>query len=126
MGMTMNQAKLKALAAELAKDLKTPEDLSALTSQFTKITVEASLNAELEHHLGYIPATHIKVAIHAIAGMVTARKSSKVIHGTIEIDTPRDRNASFEPELVAKGQTRITSNDTIGNNMPYNISSQHR
>jgi hypothetical protein len=33
MGTTMNQAKLKALAAELAKDLKTPEDLSALTSQ---------------------------------------------------------------------------------------------
>jgi transposase-like protein len=53
MGTTMNQAKLKALAAELAKDLKTPEDLSALTSQLTKITVEAALNAELGHHLGY-------------------------------------------------------------------------
>ncbi len=32
MGATMNQTKLNALAAELAKDLKTPEDLSALTS----------------------------------------------------------------------------------------------
>jgi transposase-like protein len=38
---------------ELAKDLKTPEDLSVLTAQLTKITVEAALNAELDHRLGY-------------------------------------------------------------------------
>ncbi len=48
-------------------------------------------------------------------------KKYKGDHGTIEIETPRDRNASIEPELVAKGQTRITSNDAFGNNMPYNI-----
>ena len=42
-----NQSKLQALALELAKDLKTPEDLSNLTAQLTKITVEAALNAEV-------------------------------------------------------------------------------
>ena len=41
----MNEKKLKALTNELAKDLKTPENLSVLT----KITVEATLNAELYH-----------------------------------------------------------------------------
>ena len=35
----MNQEKIKALAAELAKDLKIPEDLSALSAQLTNITV---------------------------------------------------------------------------------------
>ena len=49
----MNQKKLQALAEELAKDLKTPEDLSALSAQLTKITVEAALKAELDNHLGY-------------------------------------------------------------------------
>ena len=58
MGITMNEKKLKALANELAKDLKTPEDLSALTAQLTKITVEAALNAELDHHLGYTQYEH--------------------------------------------------------------------
>ncbi|MFT7389241.1 MAG: hypothetical protein ACI8VC_002506, partial [Candidatus Endobugula sp.] len=38
MGIVMNQHKIKALALELAKDLKTPEDLSAFSAQLTKIT----------------------------------------------------------------------------------------
>jgi putative transposase len=49
MSRTMNQKKLQALAEELAKDLKTPEDLSALSAQLTKITVEAALKAEMNN-----------------------------------------------------------------------------
>ena len=55
MSMTMKQTRINALAAELAKDLKTPEDLSALSAQLTKITVEAALKAEMETHLGDAP-----------------------------------------------------------------------
>ena len=51
----MNRKKVKALANELAKDLKTPEDLSALSAQVMKMTVEAGLNGEMSHHLGYEP-----------------------------------------------------------------------
>lgn len=110
MDTTMNQATLNALAAELAKDLKTPEDLSVLTSHLTKITVEAALNAELEHHLGYTSYAHQgRNTGNSRNGYST--KKLKGDHGTIEIATPRDRNASFEPELVAKGQTRITGMD---------------
>ncbi|MEH6631803.1 MAG: IS256 family transposase, partial [Halopseudomonas aestusnigri] len=43
----MTNDKLKALAAELAKDIKTPEDLSRLSAHLTKLTVEAALNAEI-------------------------------------------------------------------------------
>lgn len=53
MSKIMDQDKLKALAAELAKDIKTPEDMSTLSDQLTKLTVEAALNAEMADHLGY-------------------------------------------------------------------------
>jgi len=106
----MNQKKLQALAEELAKDLKTPEDLSALSAQLTKITVEAALKAELNNHLGYgknDPEGH-----HS--GNSRNGYSSKILkgdHGELELQTPRDRNGSFEPQLVKKNQTRITGMD---------------
>ena len=110
MGITMNEKKLKALANELAKDLKTPEDLTALTAQLTKITVEAALNAELDHHLGYTQYEHRGHHSGNSRNGYSA-KTLKGDHGEIEIETPRDRNASFEPQIVSKGQTRITGMD---------------
>lgn len=110
MGITMNEKKLKALASELAKDLKTPEDLSKLTAQLTKITVEAALNTELDHHLGYSEYDRSgRGTGNSRNGYST--KTLKGDHGSIEIETPRDRNASFEPQIVSKGQTRITGMD---------------
>ena len=44
---------MQALANELAKNLKTPEDLSHFDRLLKKISVEAALNAEMTHHLGY-------------------------------------------------------------------------
>ena len=106
----MDQEKLKALAKELAKDIKTPEDLSALSAQLTKLTVEAALNGEMEHHLGY--------SKHEATGRNGSNSrngySSKRLkgdHGEIELQTPRDRHSSFEPQLVKKRQTRITGMD---------------
>ena len=110
MSRVMNQKKLQALAEELAKDLKTPEDLSALSAQLTKITVEAALKAELDNHLGYNkhdPDGHY-------SGNSRNGYSSKKLkgdHGEIDLQTPRDRNGSFEPQLIKKGQTRITGMD---------------
>lgn len=43
----------QVLANELAKNLKTPEDLSQFDRLLKKIKVEAALNAELTHHLGH-------------------------------------------------------------------------
>lgn len=106
----MNQEKLKSLALELAKDLKTPEDLSRLSAQLKKIAVEAALNAEMDDHLGY--------SSHELKGKNSGNnrngystKTLKGDHGEIEIETPRDRNATFEPQLIKKGQTRITGMD---------------
>lgn len=49
----MDEKKLKALAAELAKGLKTEADLNAFSRMLTKLTVETALNAELTDHLGH-------------------------------------------------------------------------
>ena len=49
----MDHKKLQAMAEELAKDLKTPDDLSQLSAFLTKLTVEAALKGEMNHHLGY-------------------------------------------------------------------------
>ena len=106
----MNQKKLQALAEELAKDLKTPEDLSALSAQVTKITVEAALKAEMNHHLGYDKSDpeghHTGNSRNGYSA-----KTLKGDHGEIELQTPRDRNGSFDPQLIKKGQTRITGMD---------------
>jgi transposase-like protein len=110
MGITMNEKKLKALANELAKDLKSPGDLSALTAHLTKLTVEAALNAELDHHLGYTQYEH-KGHHTGNNRNGYSTKTLKGDHGSIEIETPRDRNSSFDPQTVSKGQTRITGMD---------------
>lgn len=48
----MDAKKLKTLAAELAKGLKTEADLNAFSRMLTKLTVQTALNTELTHHLG--------------------------------------------------------------------------
>jgi transposase-like protein len=50
----MDHKKLQAMAKELANNLKTPEDLSQLSAFLTKLTLEAALKEEINHHLGYI------------------------------------------------------------------------
>lgn len=110
MGTQVNQEKLRALAAELAKDIKSEKDLGALTQQLVKLTVETALNAELDEHLGY--------AKHAPAGRGTGNsrngyspKRLKGQHGDVPIHAPRDRDGSFEPQFVRKGQSRLTQMD---------------
>ena len=49
----MDEKQLQALANELAKNLKTPEDLSQFDRLLKKLSVEAALNAEMTHHPGY-------------------------------------------------------------------------
>lgn len=110
MGIHMNKDKLKALAAELAKDIKSEKDLGALTQELVKLTVETALNAELDDHLGY--DKHEAVG----RGSGNSRNGSspkrlKGQHGEVDIDTPRDRNGTFDPQFVRKGQTRLTQMD---------------
>jgi len=104
----MNQKELEAFAREAAKSLKTEKDLNNFSQMLTKITVEAALNAELDEHLGY--------SKHSKSNTCNSRNgsSTKTIitdDGQFELETPRDRDGSFEPQLIKKQQTRFTSMD---------------
>jgi putative transposase len=105
----MNKTKeIEALAREVGKTIKTEQELTAFRQMLTKATVEAALNAELDAHLGYDK--------HERAGRDNqrnghTRKTVQTEDGQFELDTPRDREGSFEPQLVQKRQTRFTSMD---------------
>ena len=110
MSLSINKEKMQALANELAKEVKTPEDLSQLSAMLTKMTVEAALNSEMNFHLGYDKYQPRELT----GGNNRNGYSTKIVkgdHGEIEIQTPRDRDSSFEPQLVKKRQTRITGMD---------------
>lgn len=101
---------IAALARKVGKQFKSEQDLADFSRLLKKMAVEAALGAELEEHLGY--------AKHDAEGRGSGNSrngySSKTLkgdHGEVEIDTPRDRNGSFEPQLVRKGQTRLTQFD---------------
>ena len=104
----MNKKELEAFAREAAKTLKTEKDLNEFSQMLTKITVEAALNAELDEHLGY--GKHQKSRT-GNSRNGHSQKTLKTEDGEFELNTPRDREGSFEPLLVKKHQTRFTSMD---------------
>lgn len=98
------------LINELAKSVKTEKDLAALSKHLLKLTVERAMNVEMDEHLGYEK--------HAVEGKNSGNSrngySQKMLQGDfgeVQITTPRDRNSTFEPQLIRKGQTRITEFD---------------
>jgi len=105
----MDEKKRKALAAELAKVLKTEPDLNHFFHMLRKLTVETALNAKLTVHL-----VHEKQAPKT--GLNTRNSdSSKTLFcddGEIELSTPRDRENTVESQLIKKNQTRITQMDS--------------
>lgn len=105
----MDEKKLKALAAELAKGLKTEDDLNQLSMMLKKLTVETALNAELTDHLG-----HEKNASKSGSNTRNGYSSKTILtdDGEFELTTPRDREGTFEPQLIKKNQTRITRMDS--------------
>lgn len=104
----MKRDKIEAFAREAAKTIKTEDDLNDFRQILTKITVEAALNAELENHLGYEKHTESSIS-NSRNGY--SSKTLRTEEGQFPLDTPRDREGSFKPQLVKKQQTRFTSMD---------------
>jgi putative transposase len=101
------------LIDNLLKDYKTPEDIlgdNGLLKQLTKAVLERAMQAELTEHLGYEP--------HDAAGDNSgnsrngkSRKTLKGDFGNLPLEVPRDRNSTFDPKIVPKGQTRFDGFD---------------
>jgi len=104
----MNKETLEAFAREAAKGIKTEQDLNEFRQMLTKVTVEHALNAELDDHLGY---DKHEPSANSNSRNGTSSKILRTEDGQFELDTPRDREGSFEPKLVKKSQTRFTSMD---------------
>ncbi|HCG7158071.1 TPA: IS256 family transposase [Vibrio parahaemolyticus] len=104
----MDKKALEAFAREAAKSIKTESDLDDFRKMLTKVTVETALNAELDEHLGY-QKHQSRTSSNSRNGY--SGKSIITDDGEVDIDVPRDREASFEPQLVRKHQTRFQSMD---------------
>jgi transposase-like protein len=88
----------------------TGEAINAAGLALKKALAEASLNAELSHHLGYEAGADRPELVTNQRNGSTA-KSVLTGDGTIRIDAPRDRDGSFEPVLVPKHARRFTGFD---------------
>ena len=101
------------LLDDLMKNYKKPEDLigeNGLLKQLTKALVERAMKAELTDHLGYTkydPAG--KNSGNSRNG--NSKKTIKGEFGKLDIEVPRDRNSTFEPVIISKGETRFAGFD---------------
>ena len=101
------------LLDELLANYQKPEDLigeNGLLKQLTKRLVERALDAEMTVHLGH--ERHAPVAnASGNTRNGRSRKTLKGEFGELPIEVPRDREGSFEPQIVPKHQTRWTGFD---------------
>jgi len=98
---------------ELMQNYQNPEDLlgeNGLIKQLTKALIERAMQGEITSHLGYDK--------HSPAGNNsgnsrngTSTKTIKSDRGDFPVDVPRDRNGTFEPQIIPKGQTRFDGFD---------------
>jgi putative transposase len=103
----------KELIDKLLKDYKKPEDLvgeNGLLKELTKRLLERAMSAEMTEHVGYEKddATGDNTG-NSRNG--TSAKTLKGSFGTMPIEVPRDRNGTFEPQIIEKHQTRFTGFD---------------
>lgn len=83
--------------------LRNGQDLTGkdgILTPLIKQLTEAALKAELESHLESDDAVNRKNG--------TTKKTVKSSSGSFELETPRDRAGSFEPQLIKKNQTHLT------------------
>jgi putative transposase len=107
-------ARLPSIPKELVNQFltgpMTGEAINAAGIAFKQALIEASLNAELSHHLGYPPgAERPEVATNQRNGFTS--KTVLTGDGKVRIETPRDRDGSFEPVLLPKHARRFTAFD---------------
>ncbi len=107
----MNTERAKELVAMLSEECTDLSEVQAMLKGLFKNTIEAMLNSELDEHLGYEK--------NSVLGNNSGnsrngynKKTLKTELGETEILVPRDRNATFEPQVIEKRQTRSDDLET--------------
>ena len=84
-------------------DPKTAFDANGLIDDLKKALAERALNAEMDHHLSSEAAGNSRNGY--------GHKTVTTDTGRIELEIPRDRQATFDPQLIAKYQRRFPGFD---------------
>lgn len=103
---------LDALLKKTTQDgqLTTPEDMQALMRQLSGALINRAMEAEMAHHLGYDrhePPPESQENRRNGSGT----KQVRADHGKLEVTVPRDREGTFEPQLVPKHQRQFKGFD---------------
>jgi len=109
----MDRKTQEQLIDALLKDYKGPESFwgeSGLYAQLKKKIIERTLNAEMDHHLGY--TKHDPKGHHSGNSRNGRGKKTVVVDSDqVELSPPRDRNGTFEPQLIPKREKYFTGFD---------------
>lgn len=101
MGLTKEQLD------ELVSQYKTPQEMESLYSQLLQHMINRSLDAEMDAHLGYERHEAASEEAGSNRRNGKSRKRVQSAHGALAVETPRDREGTFEPQLVKKRQVRL-------------------
>src|SRR6202000_2386320 len=103
-------AELVRLAKEQGLSLTGPD---GLLKQLTKTVIEAALGEEMTEHLGYEKHTPAGAGTGNIRNGARSKTVLTEHSGPVEIDVPRDRQGTFEPQIVKKRQRRLNGVDEV-------------
>ena len=103
-------AELVRLAKEQGLSLTGPD---GLLKQLTKSVIETALGEEMTEHLGYEKHDPAGAGTGNIRNGTRGKKVLTEASGHVEIDVPRDRAGTFEPQIVKKRQRRLNGVDEI-------------
>src|SRR6188472_887985 len=92
---------LVRLAQEQGLSLAGPE---GLLKQLTKTVLETALNEEMTEHLGYEKHDPAGAGADNIRNGSRAKTVLTESSGPVQIDVPRDRASTFQPQIVRKRQ----------------------
>jgi putative transposase len=103
-------AELVRLAKEQGLSLTGPD---GLLKQLTKTVIETALGEEMTEHLGYEKHDAAGAGTGNIRNGTRGKTVLTEASGHVEIDVPRDRAGTFEPQIVKKRQRRLNGVDEI-------------
>jgi putative transposase len=98
------------LLEELIPGPVTKEEFEDIFQNFKKAFIERALNAEMSHHLGY-GAGQAKPEGATNHRNGSSAKTVITDTGSLRIEVPREREGTFEPQLIGKHERRLTGVD---------------
>ena len=99
-----------ALLDHVVKGPMTQDEVEAVCRSLKKAVIERAMGGEMTHHLGYSPGG-AKPAEQANHRNGTSGKTVLTDDGPVRIEVPRDRDGSFEPQIIPKHERRFTGFD---------------